>query len=258
MAVIIIGSRGMLGSMMAKVMPDAQTLNRPELDVKTAEFYITGDTYINCVGLIKPYCDNVKQAIDVNARFPYKLPAGTIQIATDCVYFGSKGNYVESDPHDAIDVYGKTKSLGEASHLINLRCSIIGPEIQNHVSLFDWFLRQKGSVDGFTNHRWNGVTTYHFAKIAKAIVDNNLYFKEELPALQHIVPADSVTKAELLKIIKEEFKHKIRIIPKTAPQAIDRTLATNHPELNKRLWKLAGYDEPPTIRQMIRELAALK
>jgi dTDP-4-dehydrorhamnose reductase len=254
---VILGSRGMLGSMVKRVLEDAQTLDRPELDAASMQAYHKvwdGERVVNCIGLIKPYCDDVAQAIKVNALFPHTLPPSTIQIATDCVYFGSKGNYVESDPHDAIDVYGKTKSLGEAAHLNNLRCSIIGPEIQNHVSLLDWFLRQKGSVDGFTNHLWNGITTYHFGLIVKGIIDNDL----DLPALQHIVPADSVTKAELLKIISEEFKHKIKIVPKPAPQAIDRTLATNKPELNKRLWQFAGYNKPPTIRQMIKELAALQ
>ena len=38
-----------------------------------------------------------------------------IQIATDCVFDGLKGNYTEDDKHNAIDVYGKTKSLGEVS-----------------------------------------------------------------------------------------------------------------------------------------------
>jgi dTDP-4-dehydrorhamnose reductase len=250
---VILGSRGMLGSMITQVMPDARVLNRPQLDAAFMSMPLfADDRVINCIGLIKPYCADVELAIRLNALFPYYLPANSIQIATDCVYFGGKGNYVESDPHDAIDVYGKTKSLGEAGHINNLRCSIIGPEIQNHVSLLDWFLRQEGKVDGFTNHRWNGITTYHFGLIAKGILGSTI----ELPALQHIVPADSVTKAELLKIISEEFKHKIKVVAKPAPQAVDRTLATNNPELNNRLWQLAGYDRPPTVRQMVAELAA--
>ena len=40
------------------------------------------------------------------------------------------GVYVETDLHDALDVYGKTKSLGECQepNVYHLRCSIIGPE----------------------------------------------------------------------------------------------------------------------------------
>jgi dTDP-4-dehydrorhamnose reductase len=251
---IILGSGGMLGSMVKQVLPKTSTLDRPEFDAERLHDFLPGPRMINCIGVIKPYCTDVTRAIKVNALFPHYLPAETIQIATDCVYSGAKGGYVETDPHDAGDVYGQTKSLGEAPQLNNLRCSIIGPEVKNHISLLDWFLSQKGKVDGFTNHRWNGITTYHFALIVKGILSSGI----QLPPLQHIVPADIVTKAELLQIIKEEFKHKIKIVPKEATEAIDRTLSTNNPELNLRLWQLAGYEKPPTIRRMIKELAALK
>lgn len=248
---IILGKEGMLASMMAKVMPDATVLGRPELDAEHPKV-IYRRRVINCIGLIKPYCGDVERAIRVNALFPYTLPAGSLQIATDCVYSGKKGLYVETAPHDATDVYGKTKSLGEASHIKNLRCSIIGPEVKKHVSLLDWFLAQD-KADGYTNHLWNGITTYHFAKICKGILKEKI----ELPPLQHIVPANMVTKAELLRIIAEAYGKDIPVTEVEAPEDIDRTLSTSNPELNRKLWKAAGYDQPPTIKQMIVELAAL-
>lgn len=244
----------MLGSMMARVMPDAQCVARDKVDAFSGEFVSFGDyddIVINCIGLIKPKIKHPIDAILVNARFPYMLPHNTIQIATDCVYSGLKGNYVESDLHDATDVYGKTKSLGEAPHIKNLRCSIIGPEVKNHISLLDWFLAQK-EANGFTNHLWNGVTTYHFAKIAQGVVREGI----ELPQLQHIVPADKVTKAELLRIIAKAYKKDIKVTDVEA-EPIDRTLSTENPELNKELWQVAGYSEPPTIEQMVEELSKL-
>lgn len=255
---VILGNSGMLASMMQRVLPEATVLGQPDFDAvkkgapKQLQRY--EGPAINCIGLIKPYCEDTLRAIKINSIFPHRLPFGTIQIATDCVYSGRKGNYSETDPHDALDVYGKTKSLGEASRLISLRCSIIGPEVKNHLSLLDWFLAQKNEVNGFTNHFWNGITTYHFALIVKGIVRSGI----QLPPLQHIVPADTVTKAELLQIIADEFNKKIKINPVEAPESIDRTLTTNDPVLNRKLWQFAGYDKPPTIRQMIRELAALK
>jgi hypothetical protein len=36
---------------------------------------------------------------------------------------------------------------------------------------------------------------------------------------------------------------------------IDRTLLTNNEELNQRIWKAAGYNEPPTIEHMVEELS---
>ena len=245
----------MLGSMVSDTWEgDFASFNHQEFDAVVPNFdkLMHTDWVVNCIGIIKPYCDDVLTAVRVNAEFPHLLSENTIQIATDCVYSGKKGGYVETDPHDATDVYGKTKSLGEASHIKNLRCSIIGPETKNHVSLLDWFLGQE-KANGFTNHLWNGVTTYHFSKLVQGIIREGI----ELPSVQHIVPGDVVTKAELLRIIAEAYNKDIPVTETEAPEAVDRTLATNNPELNARIWKAAGYDNPPTIKQMVAELAAL-
>ena len=244
----------MLGSMMSDTWEgDFISFNHQEFDAVVPNFdkLMHADWVVNCIGIIKPYCDDVLKAIQVNAEFPQLLNANTIQIATDCVYSGKKGSYVETDLHDATDVYGKTKSLGEAPHIKNLRCSIIGPEVKNHISLLDWFLGQE-KANGFTNHLWNGVTTYHFSKLVQGIIREGI----ELPNVQHIVPGDVVTKAELLRTIAEAYGKDIPVTEVEAPEAVDRTLATNNPELNARIWKAAGYDTPPTIKQMVEELAA--
>jgi dTDP-4-dehydrorhamnose reductase len=251
---VILGSTGMLGSMLAKTWPEALAVDRTQFSVEKPDRMLLADAtrVINCIGLIKPYTTDVEQTIRVNALFPYSLPENTIQIATDCVYSGKKGRYVETDPHDALDVYGKTKSLGEAPHISNLRCSIIGPEIKTHTSLLDWFLSQE-EVNGYTNHLWNGITTYHFSMICQGIVREGI----ELPNLQHIVPADAVTKHELLGIIAKAYGKKITVNPILAEEYIDRTLATNNSDLNRQLWEAAGYNNPPTIEEMVEELAYL-
>jgi dTDP-4-dehydrorhamnose reductase len=253
------------------------TVSRRDLDAEKADLksilkIIKGaDWIINAIGITKPNIDDgnaeeTDRAVQVNSRFPHLLAVAAkktnskvIQIATDCVYSGQKGKYIETDPHDALDVYGKTKSLGEVyqDNFYNLRCSILGPELKGHNSLMDWLLTQpKGvTLNGFTDHLWNGITTLHFTKICFGIIENNL----ELPHIQHIVPGDIVTKAKLLKIITEEFSRKDLSIIKTKAQIkIDRTLLTNNKKLNQRLWKLAGYAKLPTIKQMVRELSEYK
>lgn len=226
------------------------------------------DWIINAIGVIKPliHDDNpmeVEQAIRVNALFPHSLARktescgkGVLQIATDCVYSGDQGNYAEDAPHDPLDVYGKTKSLGEvySSHVFHLRCSIIGPEPTGHVSLLDWFLRRPpgAGVNGFTNHRWNGVTTLHFAKICCGIVKQQ---DLELPHLQHIVPTMVMTKADMLEEFARQYgRQDIEIGHGEAAQSVDRTLSTKNQSLNQRLWETAGYGRPPSIPEMIREL----
>jgi len=204
------------------------------------------DYLVNCIGVIKPYCkdDNgngVRHAIAVNALFPHLLSQHTaavlpsariIQIATDCVFDGIKGNYSEHDLHNATDVYGKTKSLGEVRNFnfLNIRCSIIGPEINNKSSLMEWFLSNPdgSTVNGFADHTWNGITTLQFAELCESLTIDKHF--DELRALGHTLhftPNATTTKYSLLKMLNQSFKRTISITKvENNASAIDRSLCT--------------------------------
>ncbi|NLF24116.1 MAG: sugar nucleotide-binding protein [Deltaproteobacteria bacterium] len=224
---------------------------------------------VNAIGITKPFINDVdgssiERAIWINSMLPYFLDewahqhgAKVIQIATDCVYSGKSGAYRESSPHDALDVYGKTKSLGEpygkATYLI--RNSIIGPELVGGCYLLGWFLSQPqgATLKGFTNHLWNGVTTISFGKVCAGIMRNNLV----LERLTHLVPAAPVTKFELLNIFAKYYRRTdLKIEASQAGEDVDRTLSTDHPQASQLLWSNAGYAEPPTIESMVEEMAA--
>lgn len=80
----------------------------------------------------------------------------------------------------------------------------------------------------------------------------------ELPHVQHIVPADIVTKYLLLNLIRHEYgRTDIDLHPVKAVQDKDMTLSTENEVLNSLLWKSAGYEEIPTIAEMIKELREL-
>jgi dTDP-4-dehydrorhamnose reductase len=271
--VAVLGVNGMLGSAVYKILKDTSIdiigITRNELDAQTASVgdieRVVGDCdyIINCIGIIKPYIhdDNpfeVERAIAVNSIFPHKLARcgiKTIQIATDCVFDGVKGHYDETDKHNAFDVYGKTKSLGEvrSEHFLNLRCSIIGLEKDHKKSLLEWFLNQPEhvKVDGFRNHIWNGVSTIAFAKICKGIIENKVWFN----GLQHIVPNNIVSKSDMLKVFATVFgRRDIAIRDIDAKDAIDRTISTINNRKNKLLWEIAGYDEIPDVEDMVEEI----
>lgn len=224
---------------------------------------------INAIGVTKPHIvpDNlfsVSRAIRINAAFPHTLAErvqrkGTqiIQIATDCVYDGHIGGYTEDAPHNPHDVYGKTKSLGEvhSDKFFNIRCSIVGPEAKaEHYLLLEWLLANAdgATVNGYIDHVWNGITTLHFAKICEGIIKNDM----ELPNMRHVVPADTVSKYELLKLFVNVFNRNIDAIPVDAPTAVNGTLRTQDVFFNNTLWDAAGYQEPPCIAAMMGELAA--
>jgi dTDP-4-dehydrorhamnose reductase len=271
MKIAILGSTGMLGHEVERIFQsegfEVRSVNRDKIN---AQFASTGEIQasiagcswiINCIGIIKTHIainnsQSVQQAIQVNGLFPHKLAdaaknvgAKVIQIATDCVYDGQKGLYVETDPHNATDVYGKTKSLGEveADNVMSLRCSIIGKELKGKTSLLEWFLNQpqNATVTGYKNHFWNGVTTSAFGKICTGIIKNDFW----VSGLQHVVPADVVTKAKMLFIFKKIFsRHDISINSMNTNVRIDRSISTNNPDINKILWTIAGYREVPTIK----------
>ena len=223
---------------------------------------------INGIGITKPYVNDdnpaeVENAIEINSLFPYELAtcartsgAKIIQIATDCVYSGRTGAYRETDPQDPLDVYGKTKSLGEASHAGTycLRCSIIGPEPKSFVFLIEWFRRQPtgAALNGFVNHQWNGVTTLHFARVCMGAIKSGT----PLSGVQHVIPSGTISKYELLRTFATHFQRSdIKINPTEAKVVVHRTLATEYEDVNRNLWLNAGYNEPPTISTMVKELA---
>lgn len=261
MKVVVLGATGMLGSMVysyLKSNPKLSVVGTTRSEFDASEFVssgrgkdlISGDYVINCIGIIKPFCkDNdpagVVRAITVNGLFPHRLAQSArerdvrvIQIATDCVYSGVKGAYQETDAHDALDVYGKSKSLGEAfdKGLLNIRCSIIGPEPKSKVSLLEWFLNSAdgSELNGFTHHRWNGVTTLQFAKLCEAIVLAPKMYENllEISHLHHFVPNTTVNKYELLQQMASVFKKNVQIkAVNNVGAPVDRTLSTQHKKL---------------------------
>lgn len=277
--VLVLGATGMLGSACSNVLKQNELLDVVDTSRNAKAGFlkfdasndsisdlvsaIKPDWIVNCIGIIKPHIDekdisSINQAIRINSLFPQEIAMATnkpiIQIATDCVYSGNIGAYPESAHHDATDVYGKTKSLGEipAENLKHIRVSIIGPEQGRSTSLLEWFRNQPkdAKLNGFTDHLWNGVTTHHFGFLTKAMIENDYLEFNKI----HVVPQDVVTKAELLRIFASSYNRSdITINDVESAKTIDRTLNTENPETNFALWKLAGYETLPTIKQMVEE-----
>jgi len=275
--IVVLGKTGMLGCAVYEFLKnnncDVFGTTRTELDaqnctVEDIEKVIENCKYIiNCIGIIKPYIHDhnsyeVSRAIEVNGLFPHKLlkaakknDSKIIQIATDCVYDGVSGYYDELCKHNATDVYGKSKSLGEIfdDNFMNLRCSIIGREKKSYLSLLEWFLNQpeNAKINGFNNHLWNGITTEVFAQICYGIIKNEFWFG----GVQHIIPQNVMTKYQMLECFKEVFKREDIIIDCiNAEYAVNRVLLTNNSSRNKYIWELAGYKTIPAIEDMIKAI----
>ena len=187
------------------------------------------DVVINCVGMIKqlPGASEPLAAIPLNALLPHRLAnlcAATesrlVQISSDCVFSGDKGNYLESDPADAQDLYGRSKALGEVDypHAVTLRTSTIGRALQGNHSLLDWFLSTTGPVKGFRRAIFSGVPAHELARIIRDFV---IPFPE-LRGLYH-VSGEPIDKYTLLKLIAIRYGRDTQIDPDD-DFVIDRSL----------------------------------
>lgn len=286
--VLILGSTGMLGRAVVKAFADydgeititaragakAEITSNSRLMTFDAEKQdLTSfsnekfDFVINCIGLIKSEIDekssgSIRSAVDLNVNLPLLLSdfaartdSKVLQIATDCVFSGSRGGYLETDAHDALDVYGKTKSLGEipSENMMHIRASIIGKEARAHTSLYDWvrFQPENAQIKGFTDHFWNGVPAVTLGHVFRAVIEKNLFAS----GVHHLLPADSVSKAQLVaRIAKHEGREDLRIVSGPSGKPVDRTLASNNPEFSKMLWSALGHTQPPSIEDLVSQI----
>jgi dTDP-4-dehydrorhamnose reductase len=210
------------------------------------------EAVINAVGIVKQRSD-AKQCIpslEINALLPHRLAvlcrgigARLIHLSTDCVFSGGKGNYQESDPSDAEDLYGKTKYLGEVhdGNCLTLRTSIIGRELFRRKSLLEWFLAQKGPVKGFGNAIYTGFTTLELTRIIEKML---LEYPDASGVYQ--VSSDPINKYELLLLFREKLGHDIEIIREDS-FCCDRSLDSSRFRFEFRY-------TPPSWPAMVEEL----
>src|SRR5450759_79112 len=166
---------------------------------------IQPDAVINCIGIVKQR-DEAKMAVPtirVNSLFPHLLAdlcasmdARLIHVSTDCVFSGERGSYTEDDVPDPLDLYGRSKALGEVdrSGCLTLRTSIIGWEVMGNASLLAWFAAQRNrTIKGYRRVIYSGLST-------AALADVMAYVLEEQPGLSGLyhVASQPLSKHELL------------------------------------------------------------
>jgi dTDP-4-dehydrorhamnose reductase len=278
---LILGGSGMLGHQLWRGLHAQHdtwvTLRRPVADFEVHNLFdeakaiqfddITDDTaleralgqakpeaVINCVGLIKQRDEASDEALTlrVNAEFPHRLAkrcgeagARLIHFSTDCIFAGTKGNYTESDPSDAADLYGQSKHQGEVAdaHSVTLRTSVIGHELATNLALLDWFLSQRGqAIKGFTKAIYSGFTTLEMARIADRILTQHT----DLSGVWHVA-SEPISKFGLLELCREKLSWE-GVIEPNDEFVCDRSLNAD------RFNAATGYT-PPSWEAMIGELA---
>ena len=278
--VLLLGSTGLLGSKVSSILSkNAQieliTTSRSD-EKSTLKFNpisnsvdllldeIKPDFIVNCIGIIPQArartIMNFVEMIRINTLFARKLARTAsvrkikvIQPQTDAVFSGRQGEYSEGSPKSPRSIYALSKMMSETKFesQINLRCSIIGPEIPGgSKSIFSWVLSRPANSEivGFTNQFWNGVTTSIFGRICEYVISS----RPELPNTLHVIPKDSVSKFELLKLIaKYNLRSDLKISPGVNKKLRDLRLTSNYRNHNILLWQGIGFISIPTIEEML-------
>lgn len=223
-------------------------------NVEAAVDNVRPDVVVNCIGIVKQ-ASAARQAIPsitVNALFPHRLAAlcgdrgaRLIHISTDCVFSGRDGGYTEAANPDPVDLYGRSKLLGEVDHpgCLTLRTSIVGRELAGSNGLLEWFLSESGSVRGFERAVFSGLTTQALSGVIAAVIRDH----PGLSGLRHVAAAP-INKLDLLNLFKQAYGLDVDVVP-DGSLVIDRSLDGRR------------FEEETGIRagswaQMVDELAA--
>ena len=234
MKVLILGGGGMLGHKLCQLLADRLELwatfrHKPaDYPYLPAERCIDGmdvedlphlaqvldqvqpAAVVNAAGIVKQR-DEAKMAVPsvtVNSLFPHQLAdlcqpreIRVIQVSTDCVFSGFKGHYSEIDNPDPVDLYGRSKLLGELNRpgTLTLRTSIIGWQLNTFSSLLSWFWQQRGrQIKGYQRAIYSGFPT----RVLSQLIGDLLLTRPDLTGIYQVA-SPPISKFDLLTQLRD-------------------------------------------------------
>lgn len=217
MKIAILGSSGMLGKAVIEAATKIGLEIAPNLDSRV-------DLIVNCAGAIPIKNYPIREVIDANSILPINMSSicqtentKFLHVSTDCVFSGSRQSaysYHANDVPDAVDLYGRSKALGELCTIYEamvIRTSFIG---YDH-GLLNWLLQQKGEIEGWERVYWTGSSVY---EVAKRLLE--IEFK---PGIYHLSSPKVLSKCSVLEELRDLFNVPVDIKPIGVP-VINRAL----------------------------------
>ena len=208
------------------------------------------DAVINCIGLLNQDAEENKSlAVYLNSYLPHfisdtvkNLKTRLIHMSTDCVFAGNTGPYSENHLRDGSSFYDRTKALGEVEDNKNLtfRNSIIGPDMNfQGIGLFNWFMKQNGTIMGYSNAIWTGVSVITLAKAMEQSLAENT------AGIYNLVNNNSISKYSLLVLFNKYFKGESINIIQDKSLTLDKSLVNTRNDFSF---------EVPTYEKMVIEM----
>ena len=202
MNIVIIGAKGMLGSMLASVFTDAKPtlLDREEIDITNAQSVrdvlmpLQPDVIINAAAYtnVDAAEDHKDDAFLVNetgvknlAEVASMMNATLVHFSTDYVFPGDKQDgYSESDsPGPAVNVYGQSKLAGERA-LVESGCNfylvrtawLYGPNGKNFVDTMIELGKTKKNLSVVNDQFGSPTFTKDVAQFVRALLETQESF----------------------------------------------------------------------------------
>lgn len=244
MRILVLGHSGMLGNAVAKYITESTqhelvtaSVRFPGAESEAAVSDALPDAIVNCIGAIPQRKPTDAEYRSLNVELPKFLDTLGVPVVyptTDCEFAGDipvGTEYEKMHVRDATDAYGRSKAETSAwiengaKNTKALRTSIIGHELNSASSLLDWFLSQKGTARGYTDHYWNGNTTLEWAKQCILLLEN----WAAAPAITQLAAEPCASKYELLQTIKEVYGVQTEITPHATGPSMNRCLMSDRP-----------------------------
>ena len=185
------------------------------------------DVVVNCIG-IKLNNETKERYALINSFLPHYVAkllnsynGKLIQISTDGVFNGSKGNYSENDVPDTNDIYGLSKLFGEieSQNHLTIRTSIFGHELfDKKTGLLEWFISSNDHIYGYKNVYFSGISTNFLSEAIIKVITL------EVKGIINIGSKRKISKYDLLFLINKEYKLNKTIIPFEVDPQVDRSL----------------------------------
>jgi dTDP-4-dehydrorhamnose reductase len=278
--ILVLGATGMLGHEAIRVMGDRFEVHATARDPgKVHHTDLVSDVYafdashperlagllqqtdpavvLNCIGIVKQLDEASRPvpSITVNSLLPHLVAeacsahgARLIHVSTDCVFSGRlehPGRYTEADVPDPVDLYGRSKLLGEVTTpgALTLRTSIIGWELGRRSGLLEWLASEAGgTIRGFANAWFSGLTTTALSRVIASVIEEN----RSLSGLYH-VSSEPISKLDLVSRLNQALELGCEIEPADEPR-VNRALDSS------RFREATGI-EIPSWDEMIGEYA---
>lgn len=249
MTVLITGVNGLLGKDIARVMHEKgkfTVIGTGRAECKNADIdYVKMDlldtarlervladvapeVVIHCAAYTKlDDCEkNNEYAYQMNVEVTKHLATHAkrfVYISSDAVFSGKSGNYIETDPSDAINYYGYTKYMGEKmaelcdNHLI-IRSSIYGYNLNNNQSIAEWGiknLKEGRQINGFSDVMFNPLYSVQLADILLNLI------QQGCTGVYHLGAKQTVSKYEFFKLCAQAIGADESLVNPTSVDEMD-------------------------------------